>query len=85
MASGVHSKNKVVVITGASTGVGRATAHEFAKQGSKIGLLARAPESLAATSREVERMGGRALVLPVDVSDPDQIESAARSTGEFWK
>lgn len=71
------AKRKVVVITGASAGVGRATAQEFARQGAAIGLLARGRDGLRAAAREVEALGGRALVLPADVSDPKQVESAA--------
>ena len=68
---------KVVVITGASAGVGRAAAREFAKQGAKIGLLARGREGLEAARREVESLGGSALVLPTDVADAKQVEKAA--------
>lgn len=68
---------EVVVITGASAGVGRATAREFARRGARIGLLARDRERLEATRREVEELGGRALVLPADVSDYEQVEAAA--------
>ncbi|MGN6568985.1 MAG: SDR family oxidoreductase [Flavipsychrobacter sp.] len=75
-----HFKDKVVVITGASGGVGRATAHEFAKQGAKIALLARGIEQLEGTKREVEELGGRALIIPTDVADPAQVEAAAMQT-----
>jgi short-subunit dehydrogenase len=68
---------EVVVITGASAGVGRATARAFAKRGAHIGLLARGKERLEAARSEVEAAGGKALVLPTDVADPDQIEHAA--------
>jgi NAD(P)-dependent dehydrogenase (short-subunit alcohol dehydrogenase family) len=71
------SKPEVVVITGASAGIGRATAQAFAREGAHIGLLARSREGLEAARQEVEALGGRALVLPTDVSDPDQVESAA--------
>lgn len=70
-------KTRVVVITGASAGVGRATARAFARQGARIGLLARGEAGLYAARREVEAAGGQALVLPTDVSDPDQVEAAA--------
>jgi NAD(P)-dependent dehydrogenase (short-subunit alcohol dehydrogenase family) len=70
-------KTQVVVITGASAGVGRATAWAFAKRGACIGLLARGRDGLEAAQREVEQLGGRALVCPTDVSDPGQIEAAA--------
>ncbi len=70
---------EVVVITGASAGVGRATARGFAKQGAHIGLLARGSEGLEGAKREIEAMGGRALVLPTDVADADQVEAAANA------
>src|SRR2546423_1543958 len=68
---------QVVVITGASAGVGRATVRAFARQGADIGLLARGTDSLDAARIEVERAGGRALVLPTDVADADRVEAAA--------
>jgi NAD(P)-dependent dehydrogenase (short-subunit alcohol dehydrogenase family) len=67
----------VVVITGASAGVGRATAWEFAKRGARIALLARGPERLDATCQEVQQLGGEALAIPTDVADADQVEAAA--------
>jgi short-subunit dehydrogenase len=70
-------RNEVVVITGASAGIGRATARLFARQGASIGLLARDEERLEATRREVEALGGRAVAISVDVADPDQVEAAA--------
>lgn len=70
-------KDKVVVITGASGGVGRATAWEFAKQGAKIALLARGTEQLEGAKREVEQYGGTALPISVDVADWQAVEAAA--------
>ncbi|HTL88749.1 MAG TPA: SDR family oxidoreductase [Leptolyngbya sp.] len=70
-------KTEVVVITGASAGIGRATAQAFAKEGACIGLVARSREGLEAAKKEVEAIGGHALVLPTDVSDPEQVEAAA--------
>ena len=72
------SKPEVVVITGASAGVGRATVREFARRGAWIGLIARGKDGLEGARREVEAMGGKALVLPTDVADPEQVEDAAR-------
>ncbi|HLR24235.1 MAG TPA: SDR family oxidoreductase [Fodinibius sp.] len=71
------SFNKVVAITGASAGLGRAIAHEFAKHGAKIGLLARGMDGLEAAEEEVKELGGQALAIHCDVSDPEQVESAA--------
>jgi NAD(P)-dependent dehydrogenase (short-subunit alcohol dehydrogenase family) len=68
---------QVVVITGASAGVGRATVRAFAKRGADIGLIARGTDGLEAARREVEAAGGRAVVLPADVADPDQVDAAA--------
>ncbi len=70
-------KDKVVVITGASGGVGRVTAWEFAKQGAKVALLARSQEQLDGAKKEVEDLGAQALVVPVDVADATAIEAAA--------
>jgi short-subunit dehydrogenase len=74
---GEMARREVVVITGASAGVGRATVREFAKRGASIGLIARGTDGLEGAQREVEAAGGRALVLPVDVADAAQVESAA--------
>ena len=71
------SKRKVVVITGASAGVGRATVREFARRGASIGLIARGEDGLTAARREVEAAGGKALALPVDVANADAVEAAA--------
>jgi len=68
---------EVVVITGASAGVGRATVREFAKHGAWIGLIARGRDGLEGARREVEAEGGKALVLPTDVADAGQVEKAA--------
>lgn len=67
----------VVVITGASAGVGRATAHRFARDGAKVALIARASPALDAAAREVDGLGGQAMACPVDVSDAAQVEAAA--------
>ena len=68
---------EVVVITGASAGIGRATARRFAMDGARLGLLARGTEGLEGARRDVETLGGDALAIPTDVSDPEQIEAAA--------
>lgn len=68
---------EVVVVTGASAGVGRATVREFAKAGAHIGLVARGRERLEEAACEVRQAGGHAIVLPVDVADESAVESAA--------
>src|SRR5437870_6269830 len=73
----MNEANEVVVITGASAGIGRATARRFAKDGAHIGLLARGRDGLEAARKEVEELGGKALVLSVDVADAEKVEAAA--------
>jgi len=75
---------EVVVITGASGGVGRAAARKFASEGARIGLIARGRKGLEAAAREVEQAGGQAMVLPVDVAEHDQVEAAASSVEEAF-
>ena len=70
-------EREVVVITGASAGIGRATARAFGKRGARVGLIARGRDGLEAAKREIEAAGGEALVLPLDVSDHDAVENAA--------
>jgi NAD(P)-dependent dehydrogenase (short-subunit alcohol dehydrogenase family) len=72
-------RSEVVVVTGASAGIGRAIAHAFAKRGARIGLVARGEEGLEGARREVESLGGTALVLPTDVADHEQVEAAAEA------
>ena len=67
----------VVVITGASAGVGRATARAFAQRGAHVALLARGRAGLEGARRDVEAAGGTALVLPTDVADAAAVEAAA--------
>ena len=69
--------SRVVVVTGASAGVGRATAVEFGRRGDKVALLARGSVGLEAAAREVEAAGGTALPIVTDVAEYDQVEQAA--------
>jgi NAD(P)-dependent dehydrogenase (short-subunit alcohol dehydrogenase family) len=72
-------RNKVVVITGASAGVGRATARAFARAGAKVALIARDPSGLESARAEIAAMGGEAKSYPADVSDPDAVFDAAKA------
>jgi len=74
----LHKKPKVIMITGASAGIGRATVREFAKQHAKIGLIARDEDGLNAAKDEVETAGGQAIIFPIDVADAEAVESAAQ-------
>jgi NAD(P)-dependent dehydrogenase (short-subunit alcohol dehydrogenase family) len=74
----------VVVITGASAGIGRATARVLAARGASLGLLARGRDGLEAAAREVEALGGQAVVLPADVADAEAVEWAAEHTEDAF-
>jgi NAD(P)-dependent dehydrogenase (short-subunit alcohol dehydrogenase family) len=75
-----QERAEVVVVTGASAGVGRAVVRRFARERAHIALLARGADGLEAARREVEEAGGRALVLPTDVASWDEVDRAARET-----
>ncbi len=73
-------KPEVVVITGASAGVGRATAREFARRKALIGIVARGEEGIEATKRDIEALGGEALSFAADVADAERVEWIASET-----
>jgi NAD(P)-dependent dehydrogenase (short-subunit alcohol dehydrogenase family) len=75
---------RVVVVTGASAGIGRAVAAEFAAQGWRVALLARGLDGLEGARAEVERLGAQALVIPLDVADAQQVEAAAAQVDAAW-
>ena len=77
-------KERVVLITGASSGIGRALAVELGRRGARLGLTARREAELLSVAEEVRRAGGEALALPADVRDPEAIRSAAESVREKW-
>lgn len=83
MTKKTNSKSKkIVVVTGASAGLGRAIVREFAKRGDDIALIARGIDGLEGARKEVEAYGGRALVLPLDVADAEAVENAAAEIEE---
>lgn len=73
---------QVVVITGASAGVGRATARAFGERRARVGLLARGRDGLEAAKQEIEIAGGKAFVFPLDVANSEQVEAAAQAVEE---
>jgi NAD(P)-dependent dehydrogenase (short-subunit alcohol dehydrogenase family) len=72
-----ETKAPIVVVTGGTAGIGRATVREFARNGYDVAILARGHDGLEATRREVEDMGRQALAIPTDVSDWEAVEAAA--------
>lgn len=81
-----RSHSPVVVITGASSGIGRATAHAFAEQGAILVLAARREDMLHEVARECVNRGGSALVVPTDTTQEDQVENlAAQALDRFGR
>jgi NAD(P)-dependent dehydrogenase (short-subunit alcohol dehydrogenase family) len=78
------SDRKVIVLTGASGGVGRATARKLGDQGCRVALIARGRAGLDAAGAEVEERGGEAIAIPLDVSDHAAVESAASLVEETF-
>jgi short-subunit dehydrogenase len=72
------------IVTGATSGVGRATAIAFARQGYRVGIIARGEDGLRATLADVQRAGGEGLILQADVSDAEKVEAAAAKAIARW-
>ncbi|TNC70899.1 SDR family oxidoreductase [Rubellimicrobium roseum] len=73
-----------VVVTGASSGIGRATARAFAERGARLTLAARRGEVLEDVARECRDRGGQAIAVPTDVADPDSVRALARAAVQAW-
>jgi short-subunit dehydrogenase len=78
------ASKEVVAITGASAGIGRAVAIEFAKRGAKIGLLARGEKALSSTKNDVIAAGGEAYTISVDVADAQAVDNAAQKIEDIY-
>ncbi|MDX1531771.1 MAG: SDR family oxidoreductase [Rhodothermales bacterium] len=78
------SSPEVVVVTGATAGVGRAVVRAFARDGAKLGLIARGKSRLETTKQEVEALGGEAIALPCDVADAEAVERAAQAVEDAF-
>jgi NAD(P)-dependent dehydrogenase (short-subunit alcohol dehydrogenase family) len=74
--------NRVALITGAGRGIGRAIALAYAKEGAKLALAARTSSDLEQTAQEAQTRGASTCIVPVDVSDPIQVEDMVRHTVE---
>ena len=83
MTAGIDEA-QVVVVTGASSGVGRAVARAFGERGARVGLLSRNEEALNAAAGEIRAAGGEALVCPIDVADAGAVEGAAVAVEAQW-
>ena len=77
-------REQVVVVTGASSGVGRAIARAFGQAGCRVGLVARTREALGNAAREIEMAGGEALALPLDIADAPAVDRAADEVVARW-
>lgn len=75
---------KIAIITGASSGIGRATALLFAKAGVCLALAARREAALQELAAEIQKMGGKALIFPIDVTQREQVEAMTRQVLSQW-
>ena len=75
-----HIKNKTLIITGASQGIGEATARLFAKLGANVALIARSKEKIEKISSDINLNGGKSIAIQCDVSNQDEVENAIKLT-----
>jgi len=77
-------EGRVGLVTGAGSGIGKAAALLFAQEGARVGVLSHTRDEIEQTASEIERIGGQAIPLVADISQPDQMERAVRETAERW-
>lgn len=77
--------NRVALVTGAGSGIGKAAALLLAKEGARVGLLSRSRDELQQTEAEIERQGGSAITLAADISQPDEMQQAIAALVQRWQ
>ena len=78
-------RDKVVIITGASSGIGRITAIRLAQCGASVVLAARREEALKAVAQDIQAIGAKAMAIPTDVTDQQQVEALVTKTISQWQ
>lgn len=77
-------RDKVALVTGAGSGIGKASALRLAREGARVGLLARTEDTLNAAAEEIRAVGGEALVVPADTAEPEAVEGAVKKIIDAW-
>src|SRR3954469_21226472 len=78
------ARRRIVVVTGASAGIGRAVARRFGEDRWRVALIARGVDGLEAAKREIEGLGGEAMVIACDVADEMAVDAAAERVEREW-
>src|SRR4051794_35609333 len=77
-------KDRVALVTGAGSGIGKAAAILFAKEGARVGALGRTEDEIKETVRQIKRAKGQAIALEADISQPEEMMQAVDKLGEKW-